>query len=107
MSRRLLMVVGIGAAVASAFVSTAQAQVSCTGVPAFASCTAYANGASVTYGGSKYTSIAAIPNNRDCPPNSPYTPATDNWWTNNGTCSASATATATKAATATATSVGA
>jgi hypothetical protein len=80
--------------------------VSCTGIPAFAYCTAYANGASVTYNGAKYTAIAPIPNNRDCPPNSPYTPATDNWWTNNGACTtgATATATATRAATATATS---
>jgi Alginate lyase len=75
----------------------------CTGLPAFASCTAYANGASVTFGGARYTTIAAIPNNRDCPPNSPYTPATDNWWTNNGTCSGSATATATAGPGATAT----
>jgi chitinase len=80
---------------------SASAQVSCSGLPAFATCTAYANGASVTFNGSKYTTIAPIPNNRDCPPNSPYDPSSDNWWTNNGTCSSTATATATAAATAT------
>jgi hypothetical protein len=108
MSRRLLMVVGLCLAIGGAFASTASAQVSCSGLPAFASCTAYANGTSVTYNGSKYTTIAPIPNNRDCPPSSPYNPSNDNWWTNNGTCSGSstATATATKTATATATSVG-
>jgi chitinase len=89
----------------SAFLGSASAQVSCSGVPAFASCTAYANGASVTFNGSKYTSIAPIPNNRDCPPNSPYNPSSDNWWTNNGTCSGGggATATATRPPNATAT----
>jgi hypothetical protein len=81
--------------------SVASAQVSCSGLPAFASCTAYATGASVTYNGSKYTSIAPIAANRDCPPNSPYNPSNDNWWTNIGTCSGGATATKTPAATAT------
>src|SRR4029079_10305713 len=82
----------------------ASAQVSCSGLPAFANCTAYAAGASVTFNGSKYTNTSgvAIPATRDCSPNSPYTPATDNWWTNNGTCtSGGATATATARATAT------
>src|SRR4051794_33878891 len=103
MKTKLLIVVSLCLlAVVSA--NTASAQVSCSGVPAFANCTAYANGASVTYNGSKYTSIAAIPNNRDCPPNSPFNPSTDNWWTNNGTCTAGATPTATTVrATATAT----
>jgi chitinase len=83
----------------------ASAQVSCAGVPAFASCTAYANGAAVTYNGSKYTSIAPIPANRDCPPNSPYNPGNDNWWTSNGTCTGgTATPTQTSAPTATRTS---
>jgi hypothetical protein len=79
------------------------AQVSCSGVPAFANCTAYAAGASVVFNNTKYTALAAIPTTRDCPPSSPYTPSTDNWWTSNGACSGSATATATKAPTATAT----
>jgi Thaumatin family len=79
----------------------AHAQVSCAGIPAFASCTAYATGASVVYNNSKYTSIAPIAANRDCPPNSPYNPGNDNWWTNMGTCTGSATATATVTATAT------
>jgi hypothetical protein len=86
--------------------SSASAQVSCSGVPAFASCTAYATGASVVYNNTKYTSIAPIASNRDCPPNSPYNPGNDNWWTPNGTCSgggATATATATRTATGTAT----
>jgi hypothetical protein len=58
----------------------------CAGVPAFASCTAYANGAKVVYNNALYHAIAPIPNNRDCPPNSPYNPANDNWWVNDGGC---------------------
>jgi beta-glucanase (GH16 family) len=58
----------------------------CAGIPAFASCTSYATNASVTYNNSKYHAIAPIPNNRDCPPNSPYNPSTDNWWVNDGGC---------------------
>jgi chitinase len=77
--------------------------VSCSGLPAFATCTVYASGASVTFNNSKWTTIAPIPNNRDCPPNSPFDPSTDNWWTSNGACDAGATATATSAARATAT----
>jgi hypothetical protein len=90
-------------ALAAVTAADASAQVSCSGVPAFAICAAYATGASVTYNGSKYTSIAPIPNNRDCPPNSPYYPANDNWWTPNGTCSGGATATSTATATRTST----
>jgi chitinase len=108
MTRRLSSAIGIGLALAlvGVVVPAASAQVSCTGVPAFAYCTAYASGASVTYNGSKYTTVAPIPNTRDCPPNSPYSPSTDNWWTNNGTCSAAtpttgATATRTNTPTAT------
>jgi endoglucanase len=93
----------VGFAFAGAFTPSAWAQVSCTGVPAFASCTAYATGASVVYNNSKYTSIAPIAANRDCPPNSPFNPSNDNWWTNNGTCSSGATATATATARPTAT----
>jgi hypothetical protein len=59
------------------YVPSAAQAATCTGLPAFASCTAYANGAPVTFGAARYTTIAAIPNNRDCPPNSPYNPATD------------------------------
>jgi hypothetical protein len=81
----------------------ARAQVSCAGLPAFQSCTAYASGAAVVYNSAKYTSIAPIPATRDCPPNSPYNPSNDNWWTNNGACSGGA-ATATTGATATRTS---
>jgi chitinase len=111
MTRHAYLVVFAAAFGLALGASPVQAQVSCSGVPAFAYCTAYANGAAVTYNGSKYTSIAAIPNNRDCPPNSPYTPPADNWWTLNGTCSGSATptptsqpgATATRTPTATAT----
>jgi chitinase len=96
MDRRFLSVfVSSAAVLLSVFLGSASAQVSCSGVPAFAYCTAYASGASVTYNGSKYTSIAPIPNNRDCPPNSPFSPGTDNWWTNNGTCSGGGGATAT------------
>lgn len=58
----------------------------CSGVPAFAICTAYANGAQVTFNNSLYHSIAPIPSNRDCPPNSPYNPGNDNWWVNDGAC---------------------
>src|SRR5690348_13276636 len=94
MARKLLFA-AVSLAALGLSAQVASAQVSCSGVPAFASCTAYASGASVTYNGSKYHTIAAIPNTRDCPPNSPYTPATDNWWVNDGTCSTTATATAT------------
>jgi hypothetical protein len=80
------------------------AQASCSGIAAFQSCTAYASGAKVVYNNSLYHTIAPIPSNRDCPPNSPYNPGNDNWWVNDGTCSGgAATATATKTATATAT----
>src|SRR5689334_2669068 len=105
MSRGLLMVTGLCIAMGGALASTASAQVSCSGLPAFANCTAYAAGASVTYNGSKYTNIAnaPIPANRDCSPNSPYTPATDNWWANNGTCSSATPTPTTATATATAT----
>jgi hypothetical protein len=101
MKTKLLSVVSL-CLMAMASVGTASAQVSCSGLPAFASCTAYATGTSVTYNGSKYTAIAPIPNNRDCPPNSPFNPSNDNWWVNNGTCGG-ATPTATTGATPTAT----
>jgi beta-glucanase (GH16 family) len=58
----------------------------CAGVPAFANCTAYASGAKTVYNNALYHTIAAIPNNRDCPPNSPYNPSSDNWWVNDGGC---------------------
>jgi hypothetical protein len=88
--------------------ATAEA-VSCSGLPNFATCTAYANGAAVRFNNHKYTAVASIPNNRDCPPSSPYDPSSDNWWRDDGVCDGgSATATATTAprarATATATS---
>jgi beta-glucanase (GH16 family) len=67
----------------------------CAGVSAFASCTAYANGAKVVFNNTLYHSIAAVPATRDCPPNSPFDPSTDNWWVNDGACSGGATATAT------------
>src|SRR5262245_20255528 len=80
--------------------ANASAQVSCTGVPAFQSCTAYATGASVVYQNTKYTAIAPISAGRDCPPNSPYNPGNDNWWNAQGTCTG---ATATRTLTPTAT----
>jgi hypothetical protein len=81
---------------------TASAQVSCSGLPAFASCTAYASGTSVVFNNTKYTTVAAIPATRDCPPNAPYDPSSDNWWMNNGACSGgSATPTRTPTATST------
>jgi hypothetical protein len=92
MQRKLLWATCV---VLSGFAGQAAAQVSCAGVPAFQSCTAYASGASVVFGGAKYTAVTAIAATRDCPPSSPYDPSTDNWWTNNGTCSTGATATAT------------
>jgi hypothetical protein len=58
----------------------------CAGVAAFVSCTAYASGAKAVYNNTLYHAIAPIPNNRDCPPNSPYNPSTDNWWVNDGGC---------------------
>jgi hypothetical protein len=66
--------------------ATATSGGTCGGLPVFQSCTAYANGTQVQFNNSRYTAIAPIPATRDCPPNSPYTPATDNWWTNNGPC---------------------
>ena len=83
MKAKLLLVV-LAVAVLSAGV--ASAQVSCSGVPAFASCTAYASGAKVVYNNALYHAIAPIPNNRDCPPNSPFNPGNDNWWVNDGGC---------------------
>jgi beta-glucanase (GH16 family) len=59
---------------------------SCAGVPAFASCTAYASGAKVVFNNTLYHSIAPIPATRDCPPNSPFDPSNDNWWVNDGGC---------------------
>jgi chitinase len=105
MERRMPSILGLCLALVlvSVFAGSASAQVSCAGLPAFQSCTAYANGASVVFNNTKYTAIAPIPATRDCPPNSPYTPATDNWWVNNGACSGGATATATARPTATAT----
>jgi chitinase len=82
---------------------TASAQANCAGVPAFGTCTAYAIGAKVVFNNALYHSIAAINNTRDCPPNSPFDPSTDNWWVNDGTCAAGGTATATRTNTATAT----
>jgi predicted carbohydrate-binding protein with CBM5 and CBM33 domain len=58
----------------------------CTGVAAFQSCTAYAAGAKVVYNNTLYHALAAVSNTRDCPPNSPYNPSTDNWWANDGGC---------------------
>ena len=87
MDRRVLNVLVCAVLVlAGAFAGTAAAQVSCSGVSAFVTCTAYATGAAVTFNGSKYHAIAPIAANRDCPPNSPYNPGNDNWWTNDGIC---------------------
>jgi hypothetical protein len=58
----------------------------CAGVAAFASCTAYASGAKAVYNNTLYHTIAPIPSNRDCPPNSPFNPSNDNWWVNDGGC---------------------
>jgi hypothetical protein len=58
----------------------------CAGVPAFATCTAYANGAKVVFNNTLYHSIASIPSTRDCPPSSPFDPSNDNWWVNDGGC---------------------
>jgi beta-glucanase (GH16 family) len=96
-------------ATATATPTTASGGGSCAGVAAFASCTAYANGAKVVYNNTLYHSIATIPNNRDCPPTSPYNPSNDNWWVADGACTgggggATPTATSAPGATATATS---
>lgn len=58
----------------------------CAGVPAFATCTAYASGASVVFNNTRYHAIAPIAATRDCPPSSPFDPSTDNWWVNDGGC---------------------
>jgi chitinase len=106
MKTRGFVVAGFCFAFVAAFGAGASAQVSCTGVPAFATCTAYASGASVVFNNAKYTAIAPISVTRDCPPGSPYNPSNDNWWTNNGACTgggATPTATPTRTATPTAT----
>src|SRR5262245_48261098 len=105
MPKRLLLSVSLLAALLSG--RPAAAQVSCSGLPAFATCTGYAAGTSVVFNNTKYTSLVAIPATRDCPP-APYNPSNDNWWTANGACSTGPTATprprpATPTATATAT----
>src|SRR5205085_12055893 len=51
-----------------------------TGVAAFQSCTAYANGAKAVFNNTLYHTIATVPSSRDCPPNSPFNPSNDNWW---------------------------
>jgi hypothetical protein len=71
---------------ATAARATATSTGKCAGVVAFKSCTAYANGIKVTFGGTLYHAIAAISATRDCPPNSPYDPSNDNWWVNDGGC---------------------
>jgi hypothetical protein len=89
LGQRLSLVgcVGLGLVVCFVLFSAAPvAAASCSGVPAFAKCTAYPSGASVTFNNTLYTSIAPIPNNRDCAPY-PYDPSSDNWWTNQGSCS--------------------
>jgi lysophospholipase L1-like esterase len=58
----------------------------CAGVPAFATCTAYSNGAKVVFNNTLYHSIADVPATRDCPPSSPFDPSNDNWWVNDGGC---------------------
>jgi hypothetical protein len=58
----------------------------CAGVPAFATCTAYANGTKVVFNSTLYHTIADVPATRDCPPSSPFDPSTDNWWVNDGGC---------------------
>jgi beta-glucanase (GH16 family) len=66
--------------------ATATSSSKCAGIATFATCTAYASGAKVVFNNTLYHSIAPIPNNRDCPPNSPFDPSTDNWWVNDGGC---------------------
>jgi hypothetical protein len=58
----------------------------CAGVAAFASCTAYPNGSKVVFNNTLYHTIADVPATRDCPPNSPFDPSSDNWWVNDGGC---------------------
>jgi chitinase len=104
MTRKSLFLSAILLATTAMYASVASAQVSCAGIPAFAICTAYPLGAHVVFNNHEYTVTgAAIPNNRDCPPDHPFNPGNDNWWTDNGACSGGATATATARATATAT----
>jgi hypothetical protein len=92
-TRRFLAVLVVGLFLAAANVDAA--------CPNFAYCTAYAQGAVVTYNGANYTAVAAISATRDC---SLYNPSSDNWWSSGGTCgSATATSTSTSTATATAT----
>jgi hypothetical protein len=66
--------------------ATAVSSGQCTGVAAFASCTAYASGAKVVFNNTLYQALVAVPSTRDCPPTSPYDPSSDNWWTNLGGC---------------------
>jgi predicted alpha-1,6-mannanase (GH76 family) len=71
-------------ATATATATTSAGQ--CTGVPAFATCTAYANGSKVVFNNTLYHTIADVPATRDCPPSSPFDPSNDNWWVNDGGC---------------------
>src|SRR5205814_3839402 len=71
----------------------------CTGIAAFASCTAYPNGSKAVFGNTLYHTIADVPATRDCPPNSPFDPSNDNWWVNDGACGGSGGATPTVAPT--------
>jgi aryl-phospho-beta-D-glucosidase BglC (GH1 family) len=89
------------ATVTSAPRATATGSGTCVGLPAFTSCTAYANGAAVAFAGHRYHAIGTISATRDCPPSSPYDPASDNWWVDDGACTGgaptfTATATATR-----------
>jgi predicted chitinase len=92
LSPRKLVTV-LGAIVVLVLLSAVSAHAQCAN---FAYCTAYAQGAVVTYNGSNYTAAAAISASRDC---SLWTPATDNWWSAGGTCSGGVSGTPPPAAT--------
>ena len=57
--------------------------VDCSGLAEWSCSTSYGLGASVRFNGSKYTLCSACSRAASCPG---FTPAEDNWWTNNGAC---------------------
>ena len=66
--------------------------VDCSGLSEWSCGTSYGAGASVRFNGSKYTLCSVCSRAASCPG---FTPADDNWWTNNGTCDGGVSPTAT------------
>jgi chitinase len=77
-----LVPLALALVVSSVFASPALA-VDCSGLAEWSCSTSYGLGASVRFNGSKYTLCAACSRAASCPG---FSPAADNWWTNNGVC---------------------